>query len=131
MFYCKKYYLIVCSGLLWIFSPNGIWAVESYLRDSTHRGVIDLSPYQIFPENRIGKGIYLEKKLLDSHSQRVILKIVNIKSTESHVYLFRDQNGVLGLNIVKAEVGRDARIWQIVNEFYQYSYTITGHKRIF
>ena len=52
----------------------------------------------------MGNGIYLEKKLLDSHSQRVILKIVNIKSTESHVYLFRDLNGVLGLNIVKAEV---------------------------
>jgi hypothetical protein len=103
MFNCKKYFFIVCSGLLWIFSTNVIWAVESYLRDSTHRGVIDLSPYQIFPENRIGNGIYLEKRLLDSHSQRVILKIVNIKSTESHVYLFRDQNGALGLNIVKAE----------------------------
>ena len=49
----------------------------------------------------MGNGIYLENKLLDSHSQRVILKIVNIKSTESHVYLFRDQNGALGLNIVK------------------------------
>ena len=131
MFNCKKYFFIVCSGLLWIFSPNGIWAVESYLRDSTHRGVIDLSPYQIFPENRIGNGIYLEKKLLDSHSQRVILKIVNIKSTESHVYLFRDQNGVLGLNIVKAEPDRDARFWQIDPEFYQYSNNITGLKRIF
>ena len=131
MFNCKKKYFIVCSGLLWIFPPNGIWAVESYLRDSAHRGVIDLSPYQIFPENRMGNGIYLENKLLDSHSQRVILKIVNIKSTESHVYLFRDQNGVLGLNIVKAEADRDARFWQIDPEFYQYSNNITGLKRIF
>ena len=131
MFKYNKYFFFVCSGLLGIFSPNEIWAVESFLRDSTHRGVINLSPYQIFPENRMGNGIYLEKKLLDSHSQRVILKIVNIKSTESHVYLFRDQNGVLGLNIVKSESDRDARFWKIDPEFYQYSNNITGLKRIF
>ena len=131
MFKYNKYLFFVCSGLLLIFSPNGIGAVESFLRDSTHRGVIDLSPYQIFPENRMGNGIYLEKKLLDSHSQRVILKIVNIKSTKSHVYLFRDQYGVLGLNIVKAESDKDARFWKIVPEFYQYSNNITGLKRIF
>ena len=132
MFNCKRYFFIVCSGLLWIFSTNVIWAVESYLRDSTHRGSNRSISISIsFPENRIGNGIYLEKKLLDSHSQRVILKIVNIKSTESHVYLFRDQNGVLGLNIVKNEEDRDARFWQIDPEFYQYSNNITGLKRIF
>jgi len=61
MFNCNKKYFIVCSGLLWIFPPNGIWAVESYLRDSAHRGVIDLSPYQIFPENRMGTGFISRK----------------------------------------------------------------------
>jgi len=127
----KKYFFNFFLGFFWISPPNGIGAVESFLRDSTHRGVIDLSPYQIFPENRMGNGIYLEKKLLDSHSQRVILKIVNIKNTESHVYLFRDQNGVLGLNIVKAEADRDARFWRIDPEFYQYSNNTTGLKRIF
>ena len=131
MFNYYKYFFIFCSWLFWIFSPNGIEAVESLLRDSTHRGVIDLLPYQIFPENRMGNGIYLEKKLLDSHSQRVILKIVSIKGTESHVYLFRDQNGALGLNIVKAEADRDARFWKIDQDFYQYSNNITGLKRIF
>jgi hypothetical protein len=124
MFNCNKYFFIVCSGLLWIFSPNGIWAVENYLRDPTHRGVIDLSPYQIFPENRMGNGIYLENKLLDSHSQRVILKIVNIKDTDNHVYLYSGLNGVPGLDIVKNDTGEDVRFWKVDPEFYQYSNTL-------
>ena len=131
IFNIKINIFFVCSGLLWIFSPNGIDAVESYSRDSAHRGVVDLAPYQIYPENRMGNGIYLNKKLLATHPQRVILNIVSIKDTESHVYLFRGENGVLGLNIVKGETDGEARFWQVDPEFYQYSNNTTGIKRIF
>jgi len=131
MFKIKVNVFFVCSGLLCIFIPNGIDAVESYSRDSRHRGVVELAPYQIYPENRMGNGIYLNKKLLASHPQRVIINIVSIKDTDSHVYLFRGKNGVLGLNIVKGETDGDARFWQVDQEFYQYSNNTTGIKRIF
>ena len=119
------------TGLLVLFLSRGINAVETFPRDSEHRGIVNLAPYQIYPENRVGNGIYLDKKLLDSHPQRVILNITSIKNTKSYVYLFRAQNGVLGLSIVKNEVDGDARFWKVDPEFYQYTNRTFGMQRVF
>ena len=121
----------VFTGLVLLFLPQVVKAGETFSRDSEHRGILDLRPYQIYPENRIGNGIYLDKKLLDTHPQRAILNITSIKNTKSYVYLFRDQNGVLGLGIVKNEADGDARFWKVDPEFYQYSNRNSGIQRVF
>ncbi len=131
MFKLKTNIITVCFGLVWILLPQGVSAVEKYSRDAEHRGIVDLGPYQIFPENRMGNGIYLDKKLLESKPQRVILSIVSIKKTKSYIYLFRSQNGVLGLDIVKIDTDGDARFWKIDPEFYQYTNRTSGIQRIF
>ena len=121
----------VFTGLVLLFLPQVVKAGETFSRDSEHRGILDLAPYQIYPENRIGNGIYLDKKLLDTHPQRVILNITSIKNTKSYVYLFRAQNGVLGLDIVKNEADGDARFWKVDPEFYQYTNSSFGIQRVF
>ena len=121
----------VFTGLVLLFLPQVVKAVKTFSRDSEHRGILDLRPYQIYPENRIGNGIYLDKKLLDTHPQRAILNITSIKNTESYVYLFRDQNGVFGLGIVKNEADGDARFWKVDPEFYQYTNSSFGIQRVF
>ena len=121
----------VFTGLVLLFLPQVVKAVKTFSRDSEHRGILDLRPYQIYPENRIGNGIYLDKKLLDTHPQRAILNITSIKNTKSHIYLFRDQNGVLGLGIVKNEADGDARFWKVDPEFYQYTNSSFGIQRVF
>ena len=70
----------IFTGLLLLFLPQGVKAVKTFSRDSEHRGILDIAPYQIYPENRIGNGIYLDKKLLDTHPQRVIINITSIKN---------------------------------------------------
>ena len=121
----------VFTGLVLLFLPQVVKAGKTFSRDSEHRGILDLRPYQIYPENRIGNGIYLDKKLLDTHPQRAILNITSIKNTKSYVYLFRDQNGVLGLGIVKNEADGDARFWKVDPEFYQYTNSSFGIQRVF
>jgi hypothetical protein len=79
----------------------------------------------------MGNGIYLDKKLLDSHPQRVIINIYSIKNTKSYVYLFRTQNGAMGLDIVKNETDGDARFWKVDPEFYQYTNLTLGIQRVF
>ena len=81
----KKKFLFIPTVIALLTSANSTGAVEIFLRDPGHRGVIEFAPFQIYPENRVGNGIYLEKKLLDSHPQRVILNIVNIKDSDIHV----------------------------------------------
>ena len=127
----KKNFLLITTVFTLLSSASTTRAVEIFLRDPDHRGVIEFTPFQIYPENRVGNGIYLEKKLLDSHPQRVILNIVNIKDTYNHVYLYRGLHGVLGLDIVINDTGEDVRFWQVDPEFYQYSNRTSGTRRVF
>jgi len=127
----NKYFLFISIVVTLLTSANTTGAVKIFSRDPDHRGVIEFTPFQIYPENRVGNGIYLEKKLLGSHPQRVILNIVNIKDTDNHVYLYRSLKGVLGLDIVKNDTGEDVRFWQVDPEFYQYSNRTSGTRRVF
>lgn len=127
----KKKFLFIFTVIKILTLANTALAVEIFKRDDNHRGVIELDPYQIYPENRVANGIYLGKKLLDSHPQRVILNIVNIKNTENHIYLYSGLKGVLGLDIVKNDTGEDVRFWQVDPEFYQYSNRTSGTRRVF
>ena len=127
----KYIFLFFPTVITLLTLANTTRAVEIFLRDPDHRGVIEFAPFQIYPENRVGNGIYLGKKLLDSHPQRVILNIVNIKDTDNHVYLYRGLNEMLGLDIVKNDTGEDVRFWQIDPEFYQYSNRTSGTRRVF
>ena len=126
-----KIFLFFPTVVTILTSANPAETVEIFSRDTNHRGVIEFAPYQIYPENRVGNGIYLEKKLLDSHPQRIILNIVNIKDTDNHVYIYRGFNGALGLDIVKNNTGEDVRFWQVDPEFYQYSNRTSGTRRVF
>jgi hypothetical protein len=127
----KARLFFVFTGLLLLLLPQIVTAVETFSRDSEHRGIVELTLYQIYPENRMGNGIYLDKKLLDSHPQRVIINIYSIKNTKSYVYLFRTQNGAMGLDIVKNETDGDARFWKVDPEFYQYTNLTLGIQRVF
>ncbi len=127
----KNNFLFI-STLITILNPlNPCSAVEIFSRDPEHRGVIEFAPYQIYPEKRVGNGIYFEKKLLDTHPQRVILNIHKIKGTDNFVYLYLGLNDVLGLDIVKNNTGEDVRFWQVDPEFYQYSNRTSGTRRVF
>ena len=83
----KKKILFIPTVITLLTSANTARSVEIFSRDTDHRGVIEFAPFQIFPENRVGNGIYLEKKLLDSHPQRVVLNILNIRILTT-MYIF-------------------------------------------
>jgi len=127
----KASLLLFHLGVILFLLPHDIVALETYSRNTEHRGIVEIAPYQIYPENRIGNGIYLNKKLLDSHSNRMILNTVSIKNTKSSVYLFKDKKGILGLGIVKNKADGDARFWKVDDEFYQYNNRTTGIQRVF
>ena len=57
-----KIFLFFPTVVTILNSANPAGSVEIFSRDNEHRGVIEFAPYQIYPENRIGNGIYLEKK---------------------------------------------------------------------
>ena len=66
-----------------------------------------------------------------SHADRIILGIAIIKNTESYIYLYRNQDGLLGLDILKNKSDGDARFWKVDREFYQYANNSSGIQRVF
>ena len=82
-FYKKK--LIMFFSILGVYlliPPQPIISLETFPRDNDHRGIVQINSYQIYPENRIGNGIYTNKKLQDTF-------IRNHKSFKRHrVYNF-------------------------------------------
>ena len=84
MFKIKVNVFFVCSGLLCIFIPNGIDAVESYSRDSRHRGVVELAPYQIrvniiHPDCVYDTSVWT-KKILRDRAKQYGISVENYKS---------------------------------------------------
>ena len=124
----KPFYILL---IYFFLLSQQIFSVESFPRDNNHRGIIEIDPYQIYPENRTGNGIYLGKKLLDSHPERMITNIVSIKNTKSAIYLYRIKSGDFGLGIIKNRDDGDARFWKVDEDFYQYSNRSTGLQRVF
>ncbi len=132
LFFKKKFILFLpIFGVYLFISRQPIIALETFPRDNNHRGIVEVNSYQIYPENRIGNGIYTNKKLLDSHPERMITNIADIKGTKSSVYLYKNLKGDLGLGIIKNESDGEARFWRVDGEFYQYSNRSTGLQRIF
>ena len=131
-FYKKK--LIMFFSILGVYlliPPQPIISLETFPRDNEHRGIVQINSYQIYPENRIGNGIYINKTLLDSHPERMITSITDIKGTKSSVYLYNNLKGDQGLGIIKNKFDGDARFWKVEGEFYQYSNRSSGLQRIF
>jgi len=122
---------ICILGFYFFLLPQSTISSESFPRDNTHRGIIEIAPYEIYPENRIGNGVYLKKELLDSNPDRMITTIVNIKNTKSSVYLYMNKSGNFGLGIIKNKDDGEARFWKVDKDFYQYSNRTTGMQRVF
>ena len=118
-------------GVYFFLLSQPTFSTKSFPRDINHRGIVKIAPYQIYPENRIGNGVYLDNKLLNSHPERMITNIVEIKNTKSSVYLYKNKSENFGLGIIKNNDDGEARFWKVDEDFYQYSNRSTGLQRVF
>ncbi|MBF0277901.1 MAG: hypothetical protein HQM13_08925 [SAR324 cluster bacterium] len=135
------------SFLCFIFIfPIKVTAVDTFPLDQDHRGLINLlennntgsqyckycsGTYQIFPENRMGNGLYFQKKLLVTFPNRVILDLYEIPDAESLVYLYEedDQNLAIGLHDFSGE--DRSKIKRVDDEFYEVWAFSIGIRSIF
>ncbi|MEC8183893.1 MAG: hypothetical protein VX208_02275, partial [SAR324 cluster bacterium] len=91
-----KWILLINLGLL----STLIHAVEIQPRDSLHSGVVKEGDFTIFPQNRLGNGLYRNGTLMASEVDQQIIGSQPILGIESIVYLYRDVNGQEGLGLV-------------------------------
>ena len=58
-----------------------------------HKGIVKAGPYQMFPENRPGNGIYLKNHLLVSSPGNTIIQVLPLAKEGRFIYLTRDAAG--------------------------------------
>ena len=122
-----KWILLIHLGLL----STLIHAVEIQPRDSLHSGVVKEGDFTIFPQNRLGNGLYRNGTLMASEEDQQIIGSQPILGIESIVYLFRDVNGQEGLGLVNGINEGTGRLKKVGEEFYEFSNYEIGYQRIF
>ena len=122
-----KWILLIHLGLL----STLIHAVEIQPRDSLHSGVVKEGDFTIFPQNRLGNGLYRNGNLMAS-KRTSRSSVPNLSSSiESIVYLYRDVNGQEGLGLVNGINEGTGRLKKVGEEFYEFSNYEIGYQRIF
>ena len=96
-----------------------VQALESFPQDENHRGIIEVSDYQIYPEGRLGNAVYELNKLMFSFPDRVILDIMNIPASTSVVYLYEDTENNKALGLFDKSSDHPAKIKRVDEEFYE------------
>lgn len=104
--------------------------MEFYNRDAGHRGLVESGLFQLYPENQIGNGLYLNRNLLVSRHDQTVVSASKLKNTASTVYLYRDANRELWLGLVNGTGEGKGRLRRVDEEFYQYTNHDLGIQRV-
>lgn len=113
--------IIQCSLFLILgLSASSGLASESFPMDDQHRGVLWLKKYQIYPENRFGNSLYLNKQLIAFDPGHMILEVFDVDGTESMVYLYKDTKDNLAIGLYDDSKKKQAQIKRVDEEFYEF-----------
>jgi len=117
--------LVALLALMGTLPTPGI-AAEQFPSDAQHRGIREVAPYKIFPENRAGNGIYLEDRLLLSLEGLTMLDIMPMETTGRFVYLASNALGesVIGVRLKDGE--GPAHVSRIMEGYYHASFVVDG-----
>jgi hypothetical protein len=95
--------------LLAVLIAGGGWAgrieAQPLGTGGTHKGVVPAGPYQIFPENRLGNGVYMDGTLLLSVPAQTILSAAQIAPGGRFIYVARGTDGkrLIGFNTLPGD----------------------------
>jgi hypothetical protein len=96
-------WVLLASALLAVHNTRAL--AEPLGTGASHRGLIAAGPYQIFPENRSGNGVYLDGALLLSLPGQTIVGVGNIAPNGRFLYVARGGDGkrTTGVNLLPGD----------------------------
>jgi hypothetical protein len=101
-------------------------AVQEYPSNPSHRGVIAIDAYEIFPENRPGNGVYLQKKLMLTLAGETIRHVVPLPKPGRFAYLAADGTGKTRVGLFVQAQDKLAKITEVAPGFFHAIVTLDG-----
>jgi hypothetical protein len=108
-------------------------AVQEFPSNPTHRGVITVDVYQIFPENRPGNGVYFQNKLLLTLPNETVRHVLPLPKAGRFSYLAVDAQGKARIGVFLQPQDKQVRLTDVGNGFFHAIVTIDGvvYKKLF
>jgi len=109
------------------------FSVQEYPGNPTHRGVVAYDVYEIFPENRPGNAVYLQRKLLLSLAGETIRHVVPLPKPGRFAYLAADAAGKTRVGVFVQAQDKVARVNEVATDFFHAVVTLDGvvYKKLF
>lgn len=117
-----------CRALLpaALLAGSSAWAVQEYASNPTHRGIVEVSGYQVFPENRPGNGVYYQGRLLVSMPPETIRHVLPLPKAGRFAYLATDAEGNGRVGLFLQPQDKQLRINALGNGFFHATLTLDG-----
>lgn len=112
---------------------QGVNASPVLTTDPEHKGILAVGPYQIFPENRLGNGVYLNNRLLVSSPKSTIVHILPLPSVGRFVYLAVSEDGQSEVGVQLGAEDPPARLRKLADGIYFIVVVVEGvvYKKVY
>lgn len=111
--------------LLAVASAQAVGA-EQFSAGPKNRGITQIGPYQVFPENRPNNGVYLENKLVFTAPGYTILDVTPLGPPGRVIYFALDEAGNAILDAHVSRGDQKIKITEVSTGFYHVILQING-----
>lgn len=108
-------------------------AAEQYPSGPDHRGLINFDPYEVFPENRPGNGVYLDNVKVFSLPGRAVIDVLPLPPSGRFAYLAQSPEGDITLGVRTTENDGEVRIDPVTDDVFHVVIVLDGvvYKKVF
>ena len=126
MHYSKRLVLWISAIAMLGSGAAPLLAVQEYPSNPSHRGVVAIDAYEIFPENRPGNGVYLQKKLVLTLAGETIRHVVPLPKPGRFAYLAADGAGKTRVGLFVQAQDKLAKVTEVAPGFFHAVVTLDG-----
>jgi len=101
-------------------------AEQVFPTDTNHRGLVSFGTYQVFPENRLGNGVYEGQHLVFSAPAKSVISVLALPKAGRFIYFAKDSRGRQELNIHVMPGDSQPTVNEMPNGFYYVSAVLDG-----
>jgi len=116
----------IVAVCLAVAAGSAAQGAEQFPSSPNHRGVAPFEPYQVFPENRPGNGVYLDNQLVFETKDLTIVDVLALPVPGRFAYYALDGQGNGTLNVVVGPNDPKPRIELVTQGFYHAVVVLDG-----
>lgn len=101
-------------------------AAEQFPSSPNHRGIAPFEPYLVFPENRLGNGVYLDNQLVFESRERTVVDVLALPAEGRFAFFALNPQGQGALDVFVKGNDAKPRIQELTPGFFHVVMVLDG-----